>query len=185
MGGKKAEEYKGVAEFFTFLSDTDSRQANLHTGLGLPADHQGRLCREDQVPHGFYQKNPGADETVRLIAAQQQAADRELARVCASATCRADPRRLVRGDRGGAARAPRPPRQALDARSSAATKCCASSNAHAQSRRGCSPQANTRTSAARSRSRDRAGGSRAPDGSTSSPAVISTEPHSCRACATG
>ncbi len=29
MGGKTADEYKGVAKFFTFLSDTD-RQAKLH-----------------------------------------------------------------------------------------------------------------------------------------------------------
>ena len=33
MGGKKPAEYKGVAKFFTFLSDTD-RQAGLHTKSG-------------------------------------------------------------------------------------------------------------------------------------------------------
>ena len=33
MGGKKPEEYKGVAKFFTFLSDTN-RQAKLHQESG-------------------------------------------------------------------------------------------------------------------------------------------------------
>ena len=33
MGGKKPDEYKGVAKFFTFLSDTD-RQAKLHKESG-------------------------------------------------------------------------------------------------------------------------------------------------------
>ncbi|MFM8989771.1 MAG: hypothetical protein ACKOUS_09085, partial [Alphaproteobacteria bacterium] len=33
MGGKKAEEYKGIARFFTFLSDTD-RQRWLHEVSG-------------------------------------------------------------------------------------------------------------------------------------------------------
>jgi sn-glycerol 3-phosphate transport system substrate-binding protein len=33
MGGKKADEYKGVAKFFTFLSDTD-RQVGVHKASG-------------------------------------------------------------------------------------------------------------------------------------------------------
>jgi sn-glycerol 3-phosphate transport system substrate-binding protein len=33
MGGKKAEEYKGVAKFFAFLSDTD-RQIAIHKASG-------------------------------------------------------------------------------------------------------------------------------------------------------
>ena len=33
MGGKKPEEYKGVAKFFTFLSDTD-RQVEVHKASG-------------------------------------------------------------------------------------------------------------------------------------------------------
>ena len=41
MGGKSAEEYKGIAKFFTFLSDTD-RQANLHE---VPA-----ICRSPRRP---------------------------------------------------------------------------------------------------------------------------------------
>ena len=42
FGGKKAEEYKGIAKFFTFLSDTD-RQAKAAPGVRLSADHQGGL----------------------------------------------------------------------------------------------------------------------------------------------
>ena len=44
MGGKKPDEYKGVAKFFAFLSDTD-RQAKLHQDR-LCADHAGGL-RDD------------------------------------------------------------------------------------------------------------------------------------------
>ena len=55
MGGKTPEEYKGVAKFFTFLSDTD-RQVKLHRGIRLSADHQGGL-REDQGG-GLLRKNP-------------------------------------------------------------------------------------------------------------------------------
>ncbi|KAF0228022.1 MAG: sn-glycerol 3-phosphate transport system substrate-binding [Beijerinckiaceae bacterium] len=55
MGGKKAEEYKGVAKFFTFLSDTD-RQAQLHTVSGyLPIT----LAAYEKVKaSGFYKANP-------------------------------------------------------------------------------------------------------------------------------
>ncbi len=46
MGGKKAEEYKGVAKFFSFLSDTN-RQAKLHRESGyLPITACG--LRQDQ-----------------------------------------------------------------------------------------------------------------------------------------
>ena len=46
FGGKSAADYKGVAKFFTYLSDTD-RQARLHLESGLSADHEGGL-RGDQ-----------------------------------------------------------------------------------------------------------------------------------------
>ena len=42
MGGKTPEEYKGVAKFFAFLSDTD-RQVEMPQDDRLPADHQGGL----------------------------------------------------------------------------------------------------------------------------------------------
>ena len=55
MGGKKAEEYKGVAKFFTFLSDTN-RQARLHQESGyLPIT---RAAYEKTKADGFYEKNP-------------------------------------------------------------------------------------------------------------------------------
>ena len=48
MGGKKADEYKGVAKFFTFLSDTD-RQIAIHKASGyLP------------ITKAAYQKNKAA-----------------------------------------------------------------------------------------------------------------------------
>ena len=55
MGGKKADEYKGVAKFFTFLSDTD-RQAKLHTESGyLPIT---KAAYEKVKASGFYKTNP-------------------------------------------------------------------------------------------------------------------------------
>jgi sn-glycerol 3-phosphate transport system substrate-binding protein len=55
MGGKSPEEYKGIAKFFTFLSDTD-RQANLHQVSGyLPIT---KAAYEKTKADGFYEKNP-------------------------------------------------------------------------------------------------------------------------------
>jgi sn-glycerol 3-phosphate transport system substrate-binding protein len=55
MGGKKADEYKGVAQFFTFLSDT-GRQAALHTESGyLPIT---KAAYEQVKASGFYKTNP-------------------------------------------------------------------------------------------------------------------------------
>ena len=55
MGGKKPEEYKGVAKFFSFLSDTN-RQARLHQESGyLPIT---KAAYEKTKADGFYEKNP-------------------------------------------------------------------------------------------------------------------------------
>jgi sn-glycerol 3-phosphate transport system substrate-binding protein len=55
MGGKKPAEYKGVAKFFAFLSDTN-RQAKLHQESGyLPIT---KAAYEKTKADGFYQKNP-------------------------------------------------------------------------------------------------------------------------------
>ena len=98
MGGKKPEEYKGVAKFFAFLSDTD-RQVNLHQESGyLPIT---KAAYEKTKASGFYEKNPILE--VAAQGADQQAADREFARP-ALRRHGADARRLVRGDRGGARR---------------------------------------------------------------------------------
>lgn len=55
MGGKPAAEYRGVARFFTFLSDVD-RQAKLHTDSGyLPIT---RAAYAKVKASGFYVQNP-------------------------------------------------------------------------------------------------------------------------------
>jgi sn-glycerol 3-phosphate transport system substrate-binding protein len=55
MGGKTPTEYKGVAKFFTFLSDT-SRQVKLHTESGyLPIT---KAAYEATKASGFYKTNP-------------------------------------------------------------------------------------------------------------------------------
>jgi sn-glycerol 3-phosphate transport system substrate-binding protein len=55
MGGKKADEYKGVAKFFAFLSDTD-RQIGLHTKSGyLPIT---KAAYEKVKASGFYKDKP-------------------------------------------------------------------------------------------------------------------------------
>lgn len=55
MGGKNANEYKGVARFFTFLSDVD-RQVKLHTESGyLPIT---RAAYDKVKASGFYRQNP-------------------------------------------------------------------------------------------------------------------------------
>ena len=55
MGGKKADEYKGVAKFFAFLSDTD-RQVQIHKGTGyLPITKAAYAKAKEQ---GFYKDAP-------------------------------------------------------------------------------------------------------------------------------
>ncbi|MCA0424471.1 MAG: sn-glycerol-3-phosphate ABC transporter substrate-binding protein UgpB [Proteobacteria bacterium] len=64
MGGKKADEYKGVAKFFAFLSDTD-RQAKLHTESGyLPIT----LAAYEKVKaSGFYNQNPYLETPIKEL----------------------------------------------------------------------------------------------------------------------
>src|SRR6478672_7083147 len=55
MGGKSAQEYKGVAKFFTFLSDTD-RQVELHKKSGyLPIT---KAAYEKTKASGYYEEFP-------------------------------------------------------------------------------------------------------------------------------
>jgi len=64
MGGKKAEEYKGVAKFFAFLSDTD-RQAKLHQESGyLPIT---KAAYEKTKASGFYEKNPVLETALKEL----------------------------------------------------------------------------------------------------------------------
>jgi sn-glycerol 3-phosphate transport system substrate-binding protein len=58
MAGKKAEEYKGIAKFFSFLSETD-RQVWLHKESGyLPIT---KAAYAKTKADGFYQANPGRE----------------------------------------------------------------------------------------------------------------------------
>lgn len=64
MAGKKSEEYKGVAKFFTFLSDTD-RQAKLHTESGyLPIT---TAAYEKVKASGFYTANPYLETPIKEL----------------------------------------------------------------------------------------------------------------------
>ena len=118
MGGKKPEEYKGVAKFFAFLSDTD-RQAKLHQESGyLPIT---KAAYEKTKADGFYEKNP--DPADAAEGADQQGADREFARPALwqhGADARTSgPRRSKRRWR-----ARRPPRKRSTPPCRAAMPCC-------------------------------------------------------------
>jgi sn-glycerol 3-phosphate transport system substrate-binding protein len=64
MGGKTAPEYKGVAKFFAFLSDTD-RQAALHTKSGyLPIT---TAAYEKVKADGFYKENPYLETPIKEL----------------------------------------------------------------------------------------------------------------------
>ena len=55
MGGKKADEYKGVAKFFAFLSETD-RQVAIHKSSGyLPIT---KAAYEKTKASGYYKEHP-------------------------------------------------------------------------------------------------------------------------------
>jgi sn-glycerol 3-phosphate transport system substrate-binding protein len=64
MGGKKAEEYRGVARFLAYLSQPEV-QMDWHTSTGYVPITQASydLTRKS----GFYDKNPGADMPVRQL----------------------------------------------------------------------------------------------------------------------
>jgi sn-glycerol 3-phosphate transport system substrate-binding protein len=64
MGGKKPEEYKGVAKFMAFLSKPEI-QMEWHTTTGYVPITQAsyELTRKS----GFYDKNPGADMPVKEL----------------------------------------------------------------------------------------------------------------------
>jgi sn-glycerol 3-phosphate transport system substrate-binding protein len=64
MGGKKPDEYKGVAKFFAFLSQHEI-QMEWHTGTGyVPIT---MAAYEMTRKSGFYDKNPGADVAVKQL----------------------------------------------------------------------------------------------------------------------
>jgi sn-glycerol 3-phosphate transport system substrate-binding protein len=64
MAGKKADEYKGIAQFFNYLSSTEV-QAATHQRTGyLPITTAAFQLTEKS---GFYQKNPGTDVGVNQM----------------------------------------------------------------------------------------------------------------------
>jgi sn-glycerol 3-phosphate transport system substrate-binding protein len=67
MGGKKPDEYRGVAKFFTFLSQTDLQQ-QLHEVTGyLPITKAAYAATKAS---GFYEKNPGREIPVIQMTAK-------------------------------------------------------------------------------------------------------------------
>jgi sn-glycerol 3-phosphate transport system substrate-binding protein len=67
MAGKTPEEYKGIAKFFTFLSQT-GLQKQLHEVTGyLPIT---KAAYEATKASGFYQKNPGREIPVLQMTAK-------------------------------------------------------------------------------------------------------------------
>jgi len=64
FAGKPAADYKGVAQFFSFLSKTDV-QARLHQVSGyLPAT---MAAYEQSKKDGFYEKNPGREIPIKQM----------------------------------------------------------------------------------------------------------------------
>lgn len=64
MAGKKAEEYKGVAKFFEFLSKPEVQAASHQRTGYLPVTMASFKLTEDS---GFYKKNPGTDVAVNQM----------------------------------------------------------------------------------------------------------------------
>jgi len=67
MGGKKADEYKGVAKFFTYLSGTPVQEA-WHEATGyLPITQAAYAATKAS---GFYEKNPGTEIAILQMTAK-------------------------------------------------------------------------------------------------------------------
>ncbi len=72
FGGKSDEEYKGVAAFFSFLSQTDI-QARLHQVSGyLPVT---LAAYEETKKSGFYDKNPGRETPITQMMGKEPTAN--------------------------------------------------------------------------------------------------------------
>jgi sn-glycerol 3-phosphate transport system substrate-binding protein len=68
MGGKKPDEYKGIAKFFTYLSQTPL-QVRLHEVTGyLPIT---KAAYEQVKKGGFYEKNPERELPVKQMTGKQ------------------------------------------------------------------------------------------------------------------
>ena len=64
MSGRKAEEYKGVAAFFNYLSSPEVQAASHQRTGYLPITSASFKLTEDS---GFYKKNPGTDVAVNQM----------------------------------------------------------------------------------------------------------------------
>lgn len=72
FGGKSDEEYKGIAEFFNFLSQTDI-QARLHQVSGyLPVT---KAAYEATKASGFYDENPGRETPILQMLGKEPTAN--------------------------------------------------------------------------------------------------------------
>jgi sn-glycerol 3-phosphate transport system substrate-binding protein len=67
MGGKKPEEYKGVAKFFTFLSQTGLQEELHEVTAYLPITKAAYAATKAS---GFYEKNPGREIPVIQMTAK-------------------------------------------------------------------------------------------------------------------
>jgi sn-glycerol 3-phosphate transport system substrate-binding protein len=98
FGGKSDEEYKGVAQFFNFLSQTKI-QARLHQVSGyMPVTN---AAYEETKKSGFYDKNPGRETPILQM--MGKAPDREF-QGCASRQPATGSRHHERGVRSDAGR---------------------------------------------------------------------------------
>ena len=67
MGGKKPEQYKGIAKFFTYLSGVPVQKA-WHEATGyLPIT---KAAYEKTKADGFYEKNPGTEVAILQMTAK-------------------------------------------------------------------------------------------------------------------
>ena len=68
LNGHEADEYKGVAEFFKFLSSAE-QQAAWHQGTGyVPITTAAYELSKEQ---GFYESNPGTDVAIKQLSLNQ------------------------------------------------------------------------------------------------------------------
>lgn len=68
FGGKSDEEYKGIAQFFNFLSQTEI-QARLHQVSGyLPVTMEAYNATKES---GFYEKNPGRETPIQQMMSKE------------------------------------------------------------------------------------------------------------------
>ena len=64
MSGKKADDYKGVTKFFSYLSSPEV-QANWHQGTGYVPITNAAFDLTKKA--GYYEKNPGTDTAIRQL----------------------------------------------------------------------------------------------------------------------